>query len=261
MKKHIYYIITFIIIALFLTFTVFATSIQAGGMKVDNTASTTISEEYIPSETTTAVEETTTEEATTEETTKREESTTQKQNNSRPSVKVETTTKAENHPATTEPTTETVITNKDWEAKAKQYPVATEVWLYMKNLGWSDAVCAGIMGNLMAEVGGQTLSLKPYLYGENGGYYGICQWSLYYYPSIGGADLKTQCNFLKNTIQKEINTYGYKYASGMNFNKFLQSTSPQDVALCFAKSYERCASASYGVRQRNAQKAYEYFVG
>ena len=148
-----------------------------------------------------------------------------------------------------------------WQRRYEEYPEATEAWIAMKSLGWNDTVCAGIMGNLMAEVGGQTLSLKPYLYGENGGYYGICQWSLYYYPSIGGADLKTQCNFLKNTIQKEINTYGYKYASGMNFNKFLQLTSPQDVALCFAKSYERCASASYGVRQRNAQKAYEYFVG
>lgn len=253
MKKHIYYIITFIIIALFLTITVFATSIKAGGVKVDNTASTTISEEYIPSETTTVIEETTTEEATTEETTTREESTTKKQNNSSPS-------KVENHPTTTEPTTKMNIP-KDWEAKAKQYPVATEIWLYMKDLGWSDAVCAGIMGNLMAEVGGQTLNLKPYLYGENGGYYGICQWSLYYNPKIKGADLKTQCNFLRDTIQKEMNTYGYKYASGMNYNKFLQLTDPKDAALCFAKSYERCASFSHSKRQVNAEKAYEYFVG
>lgn len=42
-----------------------------------------------------------------------------------------------------------------WDYKAFEYPVATYVWLYMKNeFGWSDIVCAGVMGNLMAECGG-----------------------------------------------------------------------------------------------------------
>ena len=44
--------------------------------------------------------------------------------------------------------------NAKWEKKAAEYPVATQIWRYMKAQGWNDYVCAGIMGNIMAEVGG-----------------------------------------------------------------------------------------------------------
>ena len=37
-------------------------------------------------------------------------------------------------------------------------------------------------------------------------------------------------------------------------------TDAQQAALAFAKSYERCGSGSYGIRQQNALKAYNYFV-
>ena len=148
-----------------------------------------------------------------------------------------------------------------WAKRAKEYPAATQIWKYLKTLGYSDAVCAGIMGNLMAEVGGQTLNIRYTLYSSNGGYYGMCQWSLRYYGQIEGAGLTTQCNFLRDTIKKELNTYGYKYQSGMNYDKFLKLKTPSEAALCFAKAYERCGSGSYSVRQSNAQKAYKYFVG
>ena len=146
-----------------------------------------------------------------------------------------------------------------WATKAAEYPAATQIWRYMKDLGWNDYVCAGIMGNLMAEVGGQTLDIQYWLQGN--GYYGMCQWSLRYYGQIKGAGLTTQCNFLRDTIKKELNTYGYKYQSGMNYDKFLKLKTPSEAALCFAKAYERCGSGSYSVRQSNAQKAYKYFVG
>ena len=47
-----------------------------------------------------------------------------------------------------------------WGLRKAEYPAATEVWLYLKELGYNDYVCAGIMGNLMAETGGQTLNLE-----------------------------------------------------------------------------------------------------
>ena len=149
---------------------------------------------------------------------------------------------------------------RKWAQHAAEYPAATEIWLYMKNLGWSDAVCAGIMGNLMAEVGGQTLNINYGLYSSSGSYYGMCQWSNRYYGSIHGMGLRAQCNFLRDTIKKELDTYGYMYKSGMNFSKFLSISSPSEAALCFAKAYERCGSGSYNVRQRNAQVAYDYFT-
>lgn len=148
-----------------------------------------------------------------------------------------------------------------WAEKAGDYPVATQVWRYMKEeLGWNDYVCAGVMGNMMAEVGGQTLNLQPGLYGHNGSFYGICQWSGYYYPSVQGAGLETQLDFLASTVKKELDTYGYLFRSGLDYEGFCNLTDAEDAAMAFAKAYERCGSGSYGVRQSNALKAYNYFV-
>ena len=177
--------------------------------------------------------------------------------------KVEETTTQINTETSEETTTEIVetTTSKDiWAEREAEYPVATYIWLYMKDLGWSDAVCAGVMGNIMAEVGGQTLNIKPYLY--SGSYYGICQWYLPYTTrNIAGAGLEAQCDYLRDTVKKEMNTFGYKYSGSMNYSNFLALSSPSEAALVFAKCYERCASFSYSVRQSNAQKAYNYFVG
>lgn len=149
-----------------------------------------------------------------------------------------------------------------WSEKSGEYPVATQVWRYMKEeLGWNDYVCAGVMGNMMAEVGGQTLNLQPYLYGHSGAnYYGLCQWSSRYYPSIQGADVDAQLDFLASTVKKELDTYGYLFRNGLNYEAFCNLTDAEDAAMAFAKAYERCGSGSYGVRQINALKAYNYFV-
>ena len=147
-----------------------------------------------------------------------------------------------------------------WARKKSQYPVATEIWLYMKDLGWNDYVCAGILGNMMTEAGGQTLNIKPNIYNPSKNFYGICQWGRKYYPAVIGKDLKTQCNFLRDTIKYEINTFGYKYQRGFNFNSFLAMSNEKNAALAFAKAYERCGSGSYSIRQKNATVAYNYFV-
>ena len=251
MKKNIHSIMA-LILALILFITMLSiTTVRAGGTESGiKTYATTISEAYIPSETTLEESTTNPEEVIAMETTTREESTTQRPETS--------TSRVENHPTTTtEPTTQAPkpTTNKS------KYPVATEVWNYMKALGWSDAICAGIMGNMMAEVGGHTLNLRYDAYDKNKAYYGLCQWSGKYYPQIQGTDLKTQCDFLRDTIKKQIDIYGKRYASGMNYKEFLKLEDPKEVALCFAIAYERCSSATYSVRQTNAVKAYDYFVG
>lgn len=144
-----------------------------------------------------------------------------------------------------------------WNTKSAEYPAATQIWRYMKDLGWNDYVCAGIMGNLMAEVGGQSLDIQYWLYGK--GYYGMCQWSKTY-KEVWGADLLGQCNFLRDTIKYEIDTFGYAYQKGFNFNSFLALKNEKEAAKAFAKCYERCGSASYSVRQKNATVAYNYFT-
>ena len=117
-----------------------------------------------------------------------------------------------------------------------------------------------VMGNIMAEVGGQTLNIKPNLYGHKGTYYGICQWSGRYYPQVQGKNLDYQLSFLKKTIKSELNSFGYKYKKGFNYTSFTKLKDAKQAALAFAKCYERCSSQYYSIRQTNAIKAYNYFV-
>ena len=143
---------------------------------------------------------------------------------------------------------------------SQQYPIATTIWKYLKNLGYNDYICAGILGNMMAEAGGQTLNIQPYLLDESEFYYGICQWSKEYHPQAYGTELDFQLNYLYNTIQKEFNVFGHLYYSGFSYTSFLNLDDASAAALAFAKVYERCGSQYYNIRQRNAIKAYNYFV-
>lgn len=147
-----------------------------------------------------------------------------------------------------------------WYKASLEYPVATEIWLYLKDLGYNDYVCAGIIGNMMTEAGGQTLNIQWNIYNSTKRYYGICQWGPSY-KDIWDADLKTQCDYLANSIKYNFDVFGYAYKNNFNFDKFLNLQNEKEAALAFAKCYERCASSSYGVRQKNATKALEYFTG
>lgn len=144
-----------------------------------------------------------------------------------------------------------------WESKRNEYPDATEVWEYLKKTGYSDYVCAGILGNIMTEVGGNTLNIQPLL--ETTEYYGMCQWSSFY-PDAWDLSLDEQCKFLIDTIEEEFSLFGKLYQRGMTYEKFLSMTDCQDIALCFAKVYERCDFRSYSSRKDNAVMAYNYFV-
>lgn len=141
-----------------------------------------------------------------------------------------------------------------------EYKHATTVWDYLKSQGYSDAVCAGMMGNFMTETGGHTLNIKPNDYSSSGRYYGIAQWSSKYYPDVHGKDLDYQLNFLSKTIKVEFDNFGHLYKKGFDYNDFLRLDNPRDAALAFAKVYERCGSGSYGKRQNGAVTAYNYFT-
>lgn len=159
----------------------------------------------------------------------------------------------------------TTITWEENEAK-KQKAVAAKrtairqvpnncaeiIWNTFKSWGWSNAVSAGVLGNIMSEVGGHTLKINPYLYGEGGNYYGLCQWSIYYFPGVKGASLEGQLQYLKNTIVVQMSGYGY--------SNFLSIGDAAEAAKVFARYYERCANWSYSNRMRCAQIAYASFV-
>ena len=147
------------------------------------------------------------------------------------------------------------------ETQRKEYPVAARVWELLKEAGYNDYVCAGIIGNMMAECGGQTLSLTYDAYSPSGYYYGLCQWNRSAYGYVFDADVDEQIEVLLDTIVYELDTFGYCYSNYFDYSSFLELTDEQDAALAFAKCYERCGSGTYYTRQLNATEAYNYFVG
>jgi hypothetical protein len=153
------------------------------------------------------------------------------------------------------------IDRVDYLEKLAEYPEATKIWYYLRNkLGYSEEVSAGILGNIMAEAGGQTLNIDVDVVNAYAGHYGICQWSTYYYPEVYGASLDGQLDYLGKTIEYQINAFGGIYYYGFNYQRFLQINSAEEAALSFALTYERCGGNSYGIRQANAITAYNYFT-
>lgn len=147
-----------------------------------------------------------------------------------------------------------------WAEKASEYPYATKLWQYLKTLGYSDIACAGILGNVMAECGGLTLDLQPFVYDPTGKYYGMFQWSLRYFPETDGMSFEEQLEYYRQTSGPTFKTWGNKYADGFALDDFNELTDPRETALAFAKIYERCASWTYEIRQNLAEVAYQYFV-
>ena len=151
-----------------------------------------------------------------------------------------------------------------WAQKYEENPTGTYIWRYMKDLGYSDAVCAGIFGNMMLECGIDevgSFDLKWWVYDSSTWFYGLCQWSKTYYPEVHGADLEVQMNYLRDTIKEQIDEAGFVYGGyGFGYEEFLQLEDPAEVAVCFAKAYERCAAQHVWPRRAFAEQAYEYFT-
>lgn len=103
---------------------------------------------------------------------------------------------------------------KKIERLKSEYDIAGQVYEYLNAQGMSDTVIAGILGNMMTECGGQTLDLQWDIYGFDGSYYyGLCQWSLYYNPSVDGADVMGQLDYLMSNIRTNMNYFG-AYSNG-----------------------------------------------
>ena len=86
----------------------------------------------------------------------------------------------------------------------------------------------------------------------------MCQWSKTYFPEIHGADLKTQCEYLRDTIETQVNAFGPSFRIGYNFETFLAIDNAYDAGYAFCECYERGHGAS--LRAKQAIVAYEYFT-
>ena len=289
-KSNIAIIICACIVAIAMTITVFA----SGTASADYNEPTTISEAYIPSETSSIetpeeeeiiilenveverVEPTTLDEANTalENAIFRRDTTASVYEGllllgyeeEHPAV-VMAKTDFKNAEADVEYYTEQQLIRQEeenWRMRAEEYPVATQVWLYMKNeLGFSDIVCAGIMGNMMAECGGCWTSDLDWDVSSSSGY-GMIQWlggrkqQLF---SIYGSNpsVENQLDFVKDELY---GTNGVtKQVTDSQLDKIMNAETPEDCAYAFACYYERCGEGHRWVRRDYARRAYEYFVG
>lgn len=134
-----------------------------------------------------------------------------------------------------------------------EYPAATEAWYYMKEKGWSDEVCAGIMGNMMEECGGGTLNLRWDAVGDSGTSYGLCQWH-------NGRKNNLLKNY-GNTIEAQIDFLEYELGNPNDY--FSNPNDYKQVAYEFCIKFERPSNKEQKGLNRKAlaQTAFEYFVG
>lgn len=137
------------------------------------------------------------------------------------------------------------------EQQKREYPVAAAVWQRLREHGLSEPVAAGIVGNMMSECGGQTLDLDPYIY--SGGFYGLCMFSLHYFPAVDGLGVAAQVDFLVDTLDNIKD-------GGGSVSEFLALTDARTAARYFSDYYERPASWSEK-RADNAEAALRYFGG
>lgn len=160
------------------------------------------------------------------------------------------------------------ISSSSTSSNLGYYEVADQVWAYFSNKQFHPAVIAGILGNMMAEVGGHTLSFTGKGYGfststqwlsSNQLYYGLCMWSVKYNPSVKGMSVAQQLDYLYSTMEKEFNTYGKLYASGFNYEKFKKQTDPALAARAFCICYER-PGGSTAKREEDAKTAFSWYM-
>lgn len=136
----------------------------------------------------------------------------------------------------------------------KDYIIAQAVWNRLKSWGLNDHVAAGIIGNIMVEVAGDTLDFSRWRVYSRKNTYGLCQWL--------GTRRERLLNDFGGTITDQLNfLYVELYEVIRPDNEFYTMTDECEAALYFAKVFERCGKGSYEARQRNATVALKYFTG
>lgn len=163
------------------------------------------------------------------------------------------------------------VLDAHWESRMDRRPHMTHIWRALKAYGWSDAVVAGVIGNMSAETGGmgyQDIEWDIYARDPNGNlYYGVCMWAVRYASkSLPGASLDGQIEYLYSNIERQMNTVYSKSLRNkygilnLRYEDFLEIDNPYDAAIAFAVCYERPGSEHIDRRGTQAEKAYDYFI-
>lgn len=145
---------------------------------------------------------------------------------------------------------------------ADEYPEAKLIWDTIKSWGWSDNAAAGILGNMMTEVGGNTLKGLSNWAADGCGY-GLIQWTSgrkATLKSLYGSqpNIVQQLEYMKNEL---LGANGIRQqVTQSQLDSILNADSPEDAAYNFASYYERCASSHRAKRRALARIAYTYFA-
>lgn len=135
----------------------------------------------------------------------------------------------------------------------ENHNVAGYLYEQLAKNGYNDVVISGILGNMMNEVGGNTLDLNPYAYEtEFGMHYGLCQWSIDYFPEINGIGLDDQISYLVSTMDKHLRQFGG------SLEAFDRCETPEEAARYFSIYYERGGNTTQ--RKKNAKEAYDWII-
>ena len=145
-----------------------------------------------------------------------------------------------------------------------KYPEVQFIWDTMRFWGWSPETCAGIIGNMMAEIGGGTLDLSDWS-SDGGCGYGLIQWTSsrrYLIMSRYGScpTIEQQLIFMRDELFGENTT---QQVSSDVLNIIMNTSgneTPESIALTFATYYERCGYSYRYMRQDYARIAYDYFM-
>lgn len=135
----------------------------------------------------------------------------------------------------------------------EQHYIACYVYDRLRASGFNNEVSAGIIGNMMAECGGQTLDLQWWIHGDGKQYYGLCMWDLSYAKDLDGSNVPEQMNYLLRTLQTHMEMFGGSY------EYFMSMTDAGDAAKYFNSYYERGAGGEQ--RASNARVALEWIYG
>lgn len=153
--------------------------------------------------------------------------------------------------------------------------VSEQIWNFLvKDMGYSEVVAAGILGNAMQESGGNTLNIDPTV-SNSAGYYGVFQWS----PDTAGVvgkDLAGQLQYFKDEWISTFDSYAKNYKAGFSYEEFKKMTDVEQATIAFATIMERYegrvngvwqsyavtgSTALYEQRIENAKNAYATYAG
>ena len=164
------------------------------------------------------------------------------------------------------------IDNTSAAVTVVEFPIAQYIWDRLIELGYSEYVAAGIIGNLVAEVGDPSTKDSNFdldWESNTGIEIGLCQWTQGRRQTIinryGNSPHYT--NQIDYMIDELLGTNGIeRQVSENQYQLIINASTPKEAAYYFALYFERCyrdetgrGKDSYNARQNKAQQAYEYF--